>query len=188
MLGELILCQWWGVRKTNANSYTQEPPRAEGRWCFGGQWLIWKLTCRKIENEQSDHPAASILPSAKTWNARSDVSHIPGWDFPGRNTYTGQGIKNLQRTSRFLLHAWESWLILAQEIHAVHSVVSGLAEGTGHHGGCVGHWPGWYSSLTPGPAPRKLSRSSKNELWCRKPDSSGATKQVPLECISRRRL
>lgn len=33
--------------------------------------------------------------------------------------------------------------VLAQEIRAVHGVVSGLPEGTGDHGGCAGHWPGW---------------------------------------------
>lgn len=44
------------------------------------------------------------------------------------------------------------------------SVVLGLSEGTGDRGGFAGHWPGWYSSLSPGPASRKLLRSLKNEL------------------------
>lgn len=67
----------------------------------------------------------------------------------------------------------------------MHGVLLELPEGSG---GCAGHWPGWYSTLSPGPAPRKLLRSSENELWCRKPGSRGAPKQVSLECISRRRL
>lgn len=41
-------------------------------------------------------------------------------------------------------------------------------------------WPGWCPTLTPGPATRKLLRSSENELWSRKPDSYGALNKIHL--------
>lgn len=59
----------------------------------------------------------------------------------------------------------------------MHGVLLGLPEGSG---GCTGHWPGWYSTLSLGPAPRKLLRSSENELWCRKPGSCGALNKFHL--------
>lgn len=59
----------------------------------------------------------------------------------------------------------------------MHSVLLGLPEGSG---GCVGHWPGWDSTLSPGPAARKLLRSSENEVWCRKADPCGALNKFHL--------
>lgn len=136
---------------------------------------MWKLTYKKIENKQSDHPAGSILPSAKNWNVRNDVSHIPGWDFSGRNAYTGQGIKNLQSTSRVLLHAWERWLILTQEIHAMHSVILGLSEVNGEGDDCAGHWPGWYTGLAQHPG----------SYWEARKMNYGLENQTPMEPLNK---
>lgn len=98
-------------------------------------------TSREIDMQEGIEwtgKAVTILPSAMAWNTKSDVSHNPGWDFPSRNTCTGQGIKNLHSTPRILLLMQGRWLVLTQEMHTVHSICSGLPEGHWRE-----RWPCW---------------------------------------------